>query len=552
MASITKPHNKRDLFAELLATRNIGSDQLNSFLNPDYDKLTDPFLLPDMQKAVDRLVLAHKNQENIIIHGDYDVDGTTATALVLTALQSFGFKNVAHILPDRIADGYGISPKTPEILKQKSATLLITVDCGSSDAEIIDQLNSLKIDTIITDHHEIKDITPKSLALINPKHPDSKYPFPNLAGVAMAFQLIRGLQTKFPKKLPAGQEKWLLDLVAIGTICDCMDLVGENRTLAHFGLKVLAKTRRPGLKSLMKFTKTTPKNLTARSIGFQIGPRLNAAGRIETATTALELLLATDTSIAYSRAQVLDDLNQQRRSLQDAALKTIDQKPIPKDPVLFVKNSTWHEGVIGIIASKLVDKYHRPTFVFTKSGKNLKASARSFGDFSLAEAIESSRDLIIKGGGHSEAAGVTLDPTNYTKFKTQINKFYKSLNLSDQEKHLRPREDLRVSDLSLLDINLYENISRLEPFGIGNPEPVIKLEDVLVEFTDRLGTDKNHLKLTVSDQYDNQIKLLAFSAPTDWFVAPDTHLDIWVNLTLNEWRDKKSIEGRIVDLKTLP
>lgn len=546
---------QRDIFAELLEARGLHGADLDSFLHPDYNSTIDPFLLPDMQTTVDRLVTAHTNQEIITIYGDYDVDGITATALLVTALKNFGFTNLNFILPDRLIDGYGLSPNVPDRLKSLKTDLLVTVDCGSSDAIIIDEITSLNIDTIITDHHEVKGEIPKALALVNPKKPQpktSKTKKPkipqHLSGVAVAFQLVRALQTKLPG-LPVGQEKWLLDLVAIGTICDCMDLLGENRTLTHFGLKVLAKTRRPGLKSLMQFAKIDPKNITARAVAFQLGPRLNAAGRIDDAHVALDLLLAPDSSSAFPLARTLDDLNKSRRALQDHALKSIASEPLPPDPVLFVKNPDLHEGIIGIVASKLLDQHQKPVFVFTTSGDSLKASARSFGDFSLAAAIDASRDLIIKGGGHHEAAGVTISPENYDAFKTSINQFYNSLNLPDQTSLLSAREDLAITNLSQLDIDLYENLLLLEPFGIGNPEPIFKLPDMAIARADRLGSDKQHLKLTVLDDHDNEIKLLAWSAPDHWFLPPNSRADLWISLMINEWQGRRSIEGRLLDLQ---
>ena len=539
-----------DIFRLLLTHRGLRGSKLQSFLNPDYNAAHDPHLLPDIDKAVDRIIQAYNKQEKVLIYGDYDVDGITATTILVDAFRKLGIQNVSYVLPDRLSDGYGISSNFISSLATLAPDLIITVDCGSSNIAEINQIQSLGIDVIVTDHHEPKSTLPSALAIVNPKRSDSQYPFRNIAGVLVAFKLIQALQQRLPG-IPDGQEKWFLDLVALGTICDVMEITDENRINVFFGLKVLAKTRRKGLSALMDIAGVNANKLTAESIGFQIGPRLNAAGRIDQATTALELLLETESSKAYTKANHLNDLNTTRKSMQDRAFHDIEvNSQDDNHPVLIIKHEDCHEGIIGIIASKLLEKHHKPTFVFcTCDDGLLKGSARSFGDFSLAEAIEHCQDLIIKGGGHKEAAGITLEPKNFEQFCCKIYNYYISLHLQPQEKHFIVTEDLAIRDLSTLSIDLYDQLLQLEPFGEGNPIPIFKLENVTIIHASWVGNESNHLKMTAIDDNGEEIKLFAFLAPTHWYLSPDTRADIWITLGLNEWNNARYTEGKILQIK---
>jgi single-stranded-DNA-specific exonuclease RecJ len=539
---------KTKLFENLLVSRGLFNDDLDLLLCPKYEDLHDPMLLPDMEQAVNRLIEAHQAQESITIYGDYDADGITATALLLDALKSFGFTNLNYVLPDRSIDGYGLSLNTPTKLKKLKTTLLITVDCGSRDIEVIDKINLLGIDTIITDHHEVGDSLPNALAVVNPKRKDSQYPYGGLSGVGVAFKLVQTLQSKLPG-LAQGQEKWLLDLVAIGTICDVMDMTGENRILVQYGLKVLAKTRRLGLKNLLNLAKVNVLELSTRSVGFQLGPRLNAAGRISDASLALDLLLSESNSESFAYATSLNDLNSRRKKLQDDSLSAIIHST--NDPVLVVFNENLHEGIIGIIAGRLLEEHHKPTFVFTLSEDDtLKGSARSFGDFSIADALKHAKDLVVKGGGHKEAGGLTISRDHLEQFSHMVNEYYLSLKLEHQEEYFSPKVDLTVSNLGDLNGDFYDDVRLLEPFGNGNSTPVFELDDIVVRRCDHLGTTGKHLKLTVEDRNKNNMKLLAFNAPEDWFLAPDDRVSICITIEQNEWNGVRNIEGKILEIKS--
>ncbi|MBR0242353.1 DHH family phosphoesterase, partial [Candidatus Saccharibacteria bacterium] len=333
------------LFVQILEKRHLTDD----FLHPKYENLTDPCELNDMEKAVARIKTAIKNHEKILIYGDYDVDGVTASTLMENALILAGAKpeNLAIMLPDRFIDGYGMSPRLIKKAIKDQVKLVITVDCGSKNHAIIEELTEQKIDTIITDHHECDETLPDAVAVINPKRKDYKGPekLRDLAGVGVAFKLAEALRNE--GLIKNGQEKWLLDLVLIGTICDQMVLTGENRILGFYGIKVLEKTRRPGLKEIMKNAKVT--KITSESIGFQIGPRLNAAGRLETAELSLNVLRTKSSAEAAKLAKKLEELNKARRTEQKAAVEEI-AKSGPKDTPVIIETGNWHEGIIGIVA----------------------------------------------------------------------------------------------------------------------------------------------------------------------------------------------------------
>lgn len=533
------------IFEQLLQKRHFDQD----FLSPRYESLADPFELSDIEKAVTRIEQAIKQDELILIYGDYDVDGVTASIIMEQTLSLAGV-NPEHLeimLPDRFADGYGMSPKLIRRAKDQGINLVITVDCGSRNHEIITELNELGIDTIITDHHEVAETLPPALAIINPHrqdHPTSS--LQNLAGAGVAFKLAQALVQK--GLIPDGQEKWLLDLVLLGTICDNMLLTGENRILSFYGMRVLAKTRRPGLKELMK--SASVKQLNSDAIGFQIGPRLNAAGRLDTAVLALDLLRTNSKTEAAALATKLEELNKKRKQAQNVVLKEIKTRGITDEPVI-IETGKWHEGVVGIIAGRLVEDYQRPAFVLTELEKNIfKGSGRSFGDFNLAEALKFVKETIISGGGHAAAAGVRIDGTKLYEFREKINQYYRSLNLSDQSRYLERQSDLTLDDFSELSLDLLQELKTLEPYGLGNEEPIFHLRNVQIMGVTRMGSEQNHLRLDLQDQDGRQLKLVAFYAPEKWLSINSEydHIEPLVRITENDFNGVKSLEARICDI----
>ncbi len=538
------------IFDRILAARGLSRKTMGAFLLPDYNSRHDPFLLPDMDAAVKRLILAHKNNEKIVVYGDYDIDGLTATALILDAFKSFGFNNVRSIIPSRFVDGYGLTESAIDDIAKCGDSLILTVDCGSLSNKEITKANKLGIDVIVTDHHNAALIQPPAIAVVNPKRADSKYPFLELAGVGVAFKLVQALQMQLPG-LPTGTEKWLLDLVALGTVCDIVPLVDENRIYAFWGLKVLAKHRRVGLAALLKVSRSNINQITAKTLGFVLGPRMNAAGRLETAQHSLDLLTASDRALALELAHYLDELNSQRRQEQSIILKeaTKQAENYSSDDVLVLSGPSWNCGIVGIVASKILEKYHKPAFVLQEDGAEAHGSARSFGDFNVADAVRSCKDVIISGGGHNLAAGVTLPTENIDIFRKRINEFYKSLKLNNQESLLLPHEDT-VAYLNEINEGLFELIGQLEPFGNGNPQPILKTENLVVKNVRKMGDEEQHVKMSLVDTTSGiEMQFLAFNAHDHLFVKAGDKINVWYYIDINEWQGKRSVEGRLLHLE---
>ncbi|HEY0965615.1 MAG TPA: DHH family phosphoesterase [Candidatus Saccharimonadales bacterium] len=563
-----------DIFTQILKKRGLDTpEKREAFLNPSYDAKHNPFLLPDMEQAVDRLVKAHEKQEKITIYGDYDIDGLTATTILLDAFASFGFKGVDAFIPNRFVEGYGLTVDAIERIAKTGANIIVTVDCGSLSEKEIIRANELGVDVIVTDHHNVAPKQPPAIAVINPKRllqdypneyenlilkDNSKksgkiYPFLDLAGCGVAFKLVQALQIKL-EGLEDGQEKWLLDLVALGTVCDIVTLVDENRANVYWGLKVLDKTRRPGLKALMAVSKVEPGKVNARSLGFGLGPRMNAAGRLETAQIALDMLTATDSMLAYEKAQELDALNMARRADQDKIYKeAIEQaEELADDPVLVVSAPEWNHGIVGIVAAKLLEKFKKPTFVLQEMDDETKGSARSYGEFSVADAIRSADDIITKGGGHRAAAGVTLPTKNISAFRKRVNEFYQKsgFNLAEEQKKLLPDADV-LAEIDHVGEELVEQIAALEPFGNGNPQPILHSENLVVLHMRRMGTDGQHVKIEARSQEGVILQFLAFNAPEHFFVEPGVGIAVWYQPDVNEWMGRKTVEGKLLHLVIL-
>jgi len=531
------------IFEQLLADRGLDK----SILHPKYEDLFDPFLMLGMSKAVDRIERARAENEKIIIYGDYDVDGVTSSTVCKNALTNFGCENVEIMLPDRFRDGYGLNEPAIVEIVGRGAKLVITVDCGSGSGEVIAKLREQGVDTIVTDHHEIPKVPEKAVAVINPHRRSEKYGL-NMAGVGVAFTLARALNMRKNGGKCDGQEKWLLDLVAIGTVCDSMTLREENRTMVYYGMLVLGKTRRKGLQELAKVAKCALGKITSRAIGFQLGPRINAAGRMKTANIALGLMTTDSRAEAVRLATELDELNGERREAQEKAVKEVGGS-FGDEPVI-VASGKWHEGIVGIVAGRLSELYRRPAFALTQlEDGNYKGSGRSFGDFSLAEALQHCPDeLLLSGGGHAGACGVSFQNNKLAQFKKQMNDYYKSLNLKDQEKYLRVKSDVVLRDFSELTVELYDEIRLLEPFGAGNEEPVF-------EYTGRVSGKRvlkeKHLSLVLSDG-ERDFRVMSFYASEEQ-MAVETGDEVKVQFTLskNEWGGNARIEGEIISLEVI-
>ncbi len=537
------------LFERILTARGLTMRAAReAFLQPDYTAVKhDPFLLPDMEKAVARLKQAREQGEKVVIYGDYDIDGLSATALLLDAFGKFGFEGVDAFIPNRFVEGYGMTMGAVDKVRDMGADLIVTVDTGSLCHAEIAYAASLGIDTVVTDHHNVAETPPPSVAAVNPKFSGHTYPFRDLCGAGVAFKLVQALQTELDG-LPDGYEKWLLDLVALGTVCDVVTLADENRANVYWGLEVLKKQQRPGLKALMTVAGIEPERVNARHLGFGLGPRMNAAGRLETAQHALDMLVARDGLAALAASEKLEELNGRRRSIQDVIFEEACQQAeeLADDRVLVVSSDGWNHGVIGIVASKLVEKYKKPVFIIGERGEEATGSARSFGDFSAADAVRAADDVIIKGGGHGAAAGVTLETEKIDDFRRRVNEFYDSLQLTNQERYLLPRADVEIDDFSEITEELIENLAKMEPFGNGNPEPVLTIARASVLSMRRMGADGQHVKLALRDKNGKVLQMLAFNAPEEFFRDPGDEVAVWFQPTINEWQGVRTVEGRLL------
>ena len=534
-----------DIVQLLLKSRGFSSkeDQV-AFLDPQYSVFKhDAFLLPDMEAAVDRLVEAKKKKHKVVVYGDYDIDGLTATAILLESLEAFDI-NVDAFIPNRFVEGYGLSKKAVETIAAGGAQLIVTVDCGSLSHREIARANELGVDVIVTDHHSVAETMPAAIATINPKRLDHEYPFIDLAGVGVAFKLVQALQTKL-SGLDEGQEKWLLDLVALGTVCDVVTLVDENRANVRWGLEVMKKTRRPGLRALMAISGAKSSTLNARSLGFGLGPRLNASGRLETAKLSLDLLRESDSQKALELAQKLDLMNVARRTEQDRIFKEaiVKAEELVNDPVLIVSDPSWSHGIIGIVAAKLLERYHKPTFVLQELGEESKGSARSYGDFSAVAAIRATDMLLVKGGGHKLAAGVTIQTKKIGEWRTAVNVYYRTLALTGQAESLLTRADVTLDTFAGINESLVHQMDQLEPFGNGNPQPVFRFEPLTVTNRRLMGDKSQHVKYSFADKTGKTFQAIAFNSSDRFTAEPGEIVAAWCELSINEWQNRRTVEG---------
>ncbi len=539
--------NLSPLAVKILAERGIRGKAIKPFLYPDYDReLHDPWQLKDMKPAVARIKRAIETSEQITIYGDYDIDGLTATAIMLEALTAFGAK-VDYYVPDRFEEGYGINLAALKMLKKRGTKLVVSVDCGVTAKAEVAWANEHDLGVIITDHHTVPAELPDAAAVINPKRTDDKYPFKELAGVGVAFKLVQALQSELEGLAP-GQEKWLLDLVAMGTICDCVDLVGENRVLAKFGLVVLNKTKRSGLRALIDVAGLSLGTLKAYDVGFGLGPRLNAAGRLAHAEQALKLLITKDSSEATAIAAELNELNQARRADQDRIFEEANlmAEKYAKDPVLVLAAKNWSHGVVGIVASKLTERWHKPALVLQIMGETAKGSGRSFGQFDLITALKQFEKDFIKMGGHKYAAGFTLEAAKIDTLRRKLNSYYKKLDLPTALTDGKTRHAVKY--LADITTELMDALDLMEPFGFGNPKPEFVSNKIKVVDLRPVGSNGQHLKLRLGDENDQVIDGIGFGLAERSVVELDQVVMASYRLSRNEFNGSVRTELIIIGL----
>lgn len=484
-----------DVVGQILAGRGLAPEHFEEFLYPKYpEHLHDPMGLKGMSKAVVRIEQAILNNQTVVVYGDYDIDGITATTILVEGLRANGIEAAPYI-PDRFEEGYGLNLEALQTIKAAGTDLVISVDCGITSVVEAKWCRDNGLDLIITDHHTPPAVLPEAVAVINPKQPGDQYPFKDLCGAGVAFKLVLALQQRTGKPA-AGQEKWLLDLVALGTVCDVVSLIGENRVLVSYGLKVLQKTRRTGLKALMAVGGVLPSDIRSFHLGFVLGPRLNAAGRLEHANQSLELLSETDPAKAAEVAAELDALNRQRRSDQDKIFEQADAMAaeFADDPVLVLAHPDWNHGIVGIVASKLVEKHRKPVLVMQILGDTTKGSGRSTSTYSMVDGLTAVSRYLLKFGGHFFAGGCTLKTADLEAFRQALNAHFREGGFAQAE---RPAAVIDHALASAADIDwpLHSALSLMEPYGMGNPEPVLRLDGLSVSGVRPVGAQGQHLKV---------------------------------------------------------
>lgn len=503
---LSSRYNISKLLATILVNRNIVEDEdIRVFLNPTRNDFHDPYLLPDMKKAVDRIVAAIKNKERIVIYGDYDVDGITSITVLKSFLEERGLQ-VDQYIPNRLEEGYGLNKPALEEIASKKYDLMITVDCGISAIEEIDYANSLGIQTIITDHHEPVEELPKAFAVIDAKRKDNQYPFRELAGVGVAFKLSQAISIR----LGLEEKEYLkfLDIVCVGTISDIVPLVDENRVITKLGLKLVKQTKNIGLKALLQASGYN--KIDSNTVSFGIAPRINASGRMGHQEDALELFLSKNIVEANELVKKLNGYNRKRQEIEkniyNDALAKIENEHLDNNNVIVVGGNGWHHGVIGIVASKITDLYFKPSILLCFEDDIGKGSGRSIPGFDLHEALNNCSDSLEKFGGHAMAIGVTVKKDKLSQFENEIEKIAEENNIKDIVPIINIDAEI---DLNNINKNIVESLSALEPFGEGNKMPLFAYRNLKIDSIRAL-SEGRHLKLTLKSK-NNIINAIGFN-----------------------------------------
>ena len=547
--------NIHPILAQLLVQRGVNTfDEAKHFFRPSLSDLHDPFLMKDMDKAVERISNAILNKEKILVYGDYDVDGTTAVSLVYTFLHN-QYVNVEYYIPDRYKEGYGISIQGIDYAKENGCNLIIALDCGIKSIDKIEYANKLGVDFIICDHHRPGSELPNAVAVLDPKRTDCEYPYKELSGCGVGFKLIQAIAQQ--KGIPFEDLTQYLDLVAVSIAADIVPITGENRILAFYGLKLLNENPRPGFKAILELSNFKKDEITVNDVVFLIAPRINAAGRIESGKSAVELLVSKNDNVAGLLGDGINEHNLKRKdldaSITEHALQLIEESEdhqYRKSTVLY--NSAWHKGVIGIVASRLTEKYYRPTIVLTKSNDEnnmVSGSARSVKDFDVYNAIESCSDLLEQFGGHMYAAGLTMKEENVQEF---IERFEEVVSSTIEDRML-VREVEIDAELNLNDINqkFFNILKQFAPFGPGNMSPIFKSSNLRDNGRGKV-VGNNHLKLTLvqHEDYQSTFDGIAFQLGHHHpQVEQQDAFEVVYHIEENNFNNRTTLQLNIKDLK---
>lgn len=542
---ICERYNLNKVIGKIIVNRHVVNDEdVRIFITPTRDDFHNPFLFKGMDIAVDRIIKAINNKEKILIYGDYDVDGITSTTVLKKYLMDRGI-SVDTYIPNRLHEGYGLNKKAIDTIKERNIDLIITVDCGISAIEEVDYAVRLGMDIIVTDHHEVGEKLPNALAVIDAKRKDNTYPFRALAGVGVVFKLIQALSIKLEIK-PEEYLKYL-DLVCVGTISDIVPLEGENRTIAKLGLMLIKVTRNLGLRELIK--SSGYKEIDSNTISFGVAPRINACGRMGHEEEALKLFLAEDLESATKITKELNEYNTLRQSTEKAiyeeAVQEIDKNHLDEKNSIVLGGKGWHHGVIGIVSSKVTDKYYKPSILLSFEDNIAKGSGRSVPGFDLYEGLTKCEDLLEKYGGHSMAVGLTLKKENLENFKERFEQIAKEKNIKELVPIIYIDDELKLKDINM---DLVKSISILEPFGEANKVPLFLIRNLKIDSIRAL-SEGRHLKLTLRDE-NFVINAIGFELG---YLAEEyrigDRIDVVGTLEINSFNGFSSIQINMKDIR---
>ena len=538
------------LLARLLVNRNVDSiEKVEQFLMPDKIPSGNPYRMHDMDKAVEELVKIRKSGKTLVIYGDYDVDGVTGTALYYLVLKKWGW-NVDYHIPSRLDDGYGLSKDAVMELHKKGVRRLITVDCGITSVEETAFANSLGFKIIITDHHEAKEVIPPAVAIIDPKRPGDQYPFKDFSGVGVAYKVLQALQKRIGN---TDDLEEYLDIVALGTVADIVPILEENRYFVYKGMKLLGEKKRVGIAKLMDLSNVNTDDIKAHDIGFRIAPKINAVGRIDSAYAALKLILEEDSEKSYSFAKKLVDKNRERQFIENkiyqqalAHLETM--KDLEHRRILVLAGEKWHPGVIGIVASRILSIYHKPTLMISIEGDISRGSARSIEGVNIVQILKKAEDLLEEYGGHKMAAGFSLKTSLISEFDRRLQEIMEIFDPDTLTSVISVDAKMSLDDVKE---SLFSDIEKLRPYGSGNPEPVFEFEDLSVERIKNVGKLGKHVNLTLR-QGKNRLDAIGFGFShlfNDMIYTKDVaKLDVVANIWKNSWNGRKNFQLNIVDV----
>lgn len=540
------------LINQLLFTRGIlDSEEAKTFLSPDYiSQLHDPYLLNDMEQAIDRLEKAIQENERIGIFSDYDCDGIPGAVVLHDLFKALKYDNFQNYIPHRHYEGFGLSKQAIDSLKKDGVKVVITIDCGTSNIEEVAYANEQGIDMIITDHHEPEEKLPPAVAVVNPKL--GGYPFPDLCGAAVAFKLAQALLAKLEHDLTPGWEKWWLDMVGVATIADMVPLRGENRVLAHYGLQVLRKSRRPGLQQLLKKNRLDQRYLTEEDIGFTIGPRINAASRMDNPEDAFHMLSESDIAKASARVEHLEKLNLERKTQVALMTKELHQRlqkleEVP--PVLVMGHTEWRPSLVGLAANKLAEEFGRPAFLWGTDGNGVfKGSCRSGGSVSVVKLMQAVPHVFLESGGHHASGGFSVKEEHIFTFGEELSRAMAELgDAASVEDEILIDAELRLDDVNQLLIN---ELNQLAPYGTGNPKPLFAFRGVTPVSVETFGKTKEHTKLMFSTENGKLEAIAFFKTPDQFTNVPDVTAShtLIAHVERSFFMGRQSIRLRIVDI----